>query len=82
MKTEDLKINQTIWLLYNNRVAELLVSKIVTTQELREIDAKGGNTELTKTVAFASLSTRLQHELTLVDNTFFDSREALIESLR
>ena len=68
MNLEELKIGQTVWVMVNNKPVELIVSKIISTNEIKQ-----GQT----TIAMASYSEQYNHEHTINPKETFESAEQL-----
>ena len=72
MNFESLVIEQKVWLMVNNKPVELIVSKIISTNEIKQ-----GQT----TIALASYSEQYNHEHTINPKETFETAEQLQEWL-
>ncbi|SNA83464.1 hypothetical protein DK150_550086 [Flavobacterium psychrophilum] len=72
-----LKIGQKIWLMLNNKPVEIIVSKIVVTEEL----VVENENPFQKTEVYASNSSKYLHEFTINSNEVYASKLELMTAV-
>lgn len=73
----DFKIGQKIWLMINNKPVEIILSKIIQTNEL----VLENENEFQEIKAYASYSTNYQHEYLIVPTEVYASKKELMNAV-
>ncbi len=73
----DFKTGQKIWLMLNNKPVEIIVSKIIQTNEL----VLENENEFQEIKAFASFSTKCEHEHLINLKEVYNSKEELMTAV-
>ncbi len=73
----DFKIGQKIWLMINNKPVEIIVSKIIQTNEL----VLENENKFQEIKAFASYSTNYQHEYLIIPSEVYASKKELMKAV-